>query len=150
MVRDVTRILPTAMITKWLGRSDLAFFATMISTLSRPRKMCLRPIMSAASNTKSILGTFQAGDVVLESGKMLRDTKIVYEVHGQMNTEKSNVILHPTSYGAQHTDLRYRIGSGKNYTLDTSKYCVVVVNLLGNGASTSPSHANGGKGGLKV
>ena len=106
--------------------------------------------MSAASNTKSILGTFQAGDVVLESGKMLRDTKIVYEVHGQMNTEKSNVILHPTSYGAQHTDLRYRIGSGKNYTLDTSKYCVVVVNLLGNGASTSPSHANGGKGGLKV
>ena len=96
------------------------------------------------------LGTFHAGDVALESGKVLRGTKIVYEIHGSMNKDKSNVILHPTSFGAQHTDLRYRIGFGQNYTLDTSKFCVVVVNLLGNGASTSPSQANDGKGGLEV
>jgi homoserine O-acetyltransferase/O-succinyltransferase len=106
--------------------------------------------MSAGSNLEGRLGTFRAGDVVLENGKVLKDTKIVYEVHGSVNKEKSNVILHPTSYGAQHTDLRYRIGPGNNFTLDTSKYCVVVVNLLGNGASTSPSQANGGKGSLKV
>ncbi len=94
--------------------------------------------------------TFSAGDVKLENGNVFRDAKIVYEVHGRMNDDKSNVILHPTSYGAQHTDLRYRIGAGKDYTLDTSEYCVVTVNLLGNGASSSPSHANNGKGGLKV
>ena len=86
----------------------------------------------------------------MENGNVFRDVKIVYEVHGQMNDEKSNVILHPTSYGAQHPDLRYRIGAGEGYTLDTSKYCVVAVNLLGNGASSSPSHANNGEGGLKV
>jgi homoserine O-acetyltransferase len=96
------------------------------------------------------VSTFSAGDVKLEKGNVFRDVKIVYEVHGQMNDDRSNVILHPTSYGAQHTDLRYRIGAGEDYTLDTSKYCVIAVNLLGNGASSSPSHANNGEGGLKV
>ncbi len=106
--------------------------------------------MSAAFSGPNRVSTFSAGDIKLENGNVFRDVKIVYEVHGRMNDDKSNVILHPTSYGAQHTDLRYRIGAGKNYTLDTNEYCVVVVNLLGNGASSSPSHANEGKGGLKV
>jgi homoserine O-acetyltransferase len=106
--------------------------------------------MSAAFPGPNRVSTFSAGDIKLENGNVFRDVKIVYEVHGRMNDDKSNVILHPTSYGAQHTDLRYRIGAGKNYTLDTNEYCVVVVNLLGNGASSSPSHANEGKGGLKV
>jgi homoserine acetyltransferase len=92
---------------------------------------------------------FEAGDVVLQSGAVFRDVRIAYEVHGTMNADKSNVILHPTSFGAQSEDLRYRIGPGPDYTLDTSSYCVVIVNLLGNGLSSSPSHLRDGKGSMR-
>ena len=50
-------------------------------------------------------------------------------------------LQHPTSFGAQSEDLRYRIGPGSDFTLDSDNYCVVIVNLLGNGLSSSPSHA---------
>eukprot|EP00802_Teleaulax_amphioxeia_P018337 Tamp_18528.p1 GENE.Tamp_18528~~Tamp_18528.p1 ORF type:complete len:426 (+),score=68.94 Tamp_18528:104-1279(+) len=92
---------------------------------------------------------FEAGDVPLQSGAVFRDVRIAYEVHGEMNADKSNVILHPTSFGAQSEDLRYRIGPGPDYTLDTSSYCVVIVNLLGNGLSSSPSHLRDGKGSMR-
>jgi len=92
---------------------------------------------------------FEAGDVTLQSGAVFRDVRIAYEVHGTINAEKSNVILHPTSFGAQSEDLRYRIGPGPDYTLDTSGYCVIIVNLLGNGLSSSPSHLRDGKGSMR-
>ena len=44
---------------------------------------------------------------------------------GEMNVDKSNVILHPTSFGATHTDLMYRVGPGK--LLDTSKYVGIIM-----------------------
>ena len=87
--------------------------------------------------------------MTLQSGAVFRDVRIAYEVHGTINAEKSNVILHPTSFGAQSEDLRYRIGPGPDYTLDTSSYCVVIVNMLGNGLSSSPSHLRDGKGSMR-
>ena len=57
-------------------------------------------------------------------------------MYGVLNADKSNCILHPTSFDATHPELEFNIGPGK--TLDTSKYCVIIVNLLGNGLSTSP------------
>lgn len=135
-------------------------------------------VLAFASASRShVQGTFDAGDVPLQSGVIFPNVKIVYEIHGTMNKDKSNVILvsdgavptvnrsayfvtrfgcagdgewvhrpdclvvqHPTSFGARSEDLRYRIGAGSDYTLDCQKYCVVVVNLLGNGLSSSPSH----------
>jgi len=38
----------------------------------------------------------QLGDFKLESGEVLRDCRIGYRTLGQMNPEKSNVILVPT------------------------------------------------------
>ena len=58
------------------------------------------------------------------------------------------IAQHPTSFGAQAADLRYRIGVGPDYTLDSEKYCIVIVNLLGNGLSSSPSHQQDGAGSL--
>eukprot|EP00913_Durusdinium_trenchii_P001097 g1005.t1 len=48
----------------------------------------------------------------------------------------ANCILHPTSFDATHPELEFNVGPGK--TLDTNKYCVIIVNLLGNGMSSSP------------
>ncbi|CAK9118295.1 unnamed protein product [Durusdinium trenchii] len=68
-----------------------------------------------------------------ESGEQL---KLVYEMYGQLDEEKANCILHPTSFDATHPELEFNVGPGK--TLDTNKYCVIIVNLLGNGMSSSP------------
>src|SRR5690348_2040809 len=51
---------------------------------------------------------------------------------------KSNVIVYPTSYGAQHYDLEWLIAPGR--ALDPTKYFIVVINKFGNGLSSSPSN----------
>lgn len=78
----------------------------------------------------------------LKSGETLDAGYLAYKTHGDLNADRSNVILHPTSFDAVHWELEFNIGPGK--TLDTNKYYVIVVNLLGNGVSFSPS--NCGKG----
>ena len=82
--------------------------------------------------------TFRLGDFRLQSGRILPDAKLVYAVHGSMNADKSNVVLYPTSYGAQHSDIEWLIGPDK--ILDPNKWCVGIVNKFGNGQSTSPSN----------
>lgn len=82
--------------------------------------------------------TFHAGDVLMESCVVMKDVRVRYEVHGTPNADMTNLVLHPTAFGATHRSLRYRIGPGPSFTLDTDKYCVVTVNTLGNGQSTSP------------
>jgi homoserine O-acetyltransferase/O-succinyltransferase len=83
--------------------------------------------------------TFHAGDVLLQSGITLPDTRIVYEVHGTPNAARDNVVVFPTRFGGTHADNAYLIGPG--HALDPARWCVVVPNLLGNGVSTSPSNA---------
>ena len=39
--------------------------------------------------------------------------KLVYQTYGLLNAEKSNCILHPTSYDATHPELEYNVGPGK-------------------------------------
>jgi homoserine O-acetyltransferase len=82
--------------------------------------------------------TFRAGDVVLQSGVTLPDTRIVYEVHGQLNAARDNVIVFPTRFGGTHADNAYLIGPGR--ALDPERWCIVVPNMLGNGVSSSPSN----------
>ena len=38
-------------------------------------------------------GLFEAGDVVLQSGAVFKDARIAFEIHGTMNSDKSNIIL---------------------------------------------------------
>jgi homoserine O-acetyltransferase len=83
---------------------------------------------------------FGVGGFRLECGASLpQSATLAYKVHGPPATSDAShgVILHPTSYDAVHDELEYNIGSGK--TLDSSRYTVVVCNMLGNGVSYSPS-----------
>lgn len=79
----------------------------------------------------------------LKSGETLENGYLAYKTHGTLNADKSNVILHPTSFDACSWELEFNIGPGK--TLDTDKYFVIVVNLLGNGVSFSPSNCKAGQ-----
>src|SRR5688572_10229904 len=83
-------------------------------------------------------GVFALGDFPLQSGSTLRQAKLAYKTHGQLNAAKSNVILYPTSFAAQHGDIEWLIGPGR--ALDPDRYFVIVLDQLGNGLSSSPSN----------
>ena len=74
----------------------------------------------------------------LQCGTTVRALRLEYAMHGQLNHERTNAILFPTWFGATHKANSWIIGPGR--ALDTEKYCVIVVNALGNGRSSSPSN----------
>lgn len=89
----------------------------------------------------------------LESGRILEPYTIAYETYGELNSDKSNVILicHALS-GSHHAAGRYEgeskvgwwddlIGDGK--AVDTTKYFVICTNVIGSCfGSTSPMSDN--------
>lgn len=79
------------------------------------------------------LGAFQLQSRLETCGLRLR-----YELHGQLNADRSNAILFPTWFAGRHALNRWIIGSGR--ALDTDRFCIIVVNALGNGESSSPSN----------
>lgn len=81
---------------------------------------------------------FECGDVVLQSGMTCRGAKLAYKTFGTLNADQSNVIVYPTSYGAQHFDTQWMIAEG--HALDPSRWFIVIPNMFGNGLSTSPSN----------
>ena len=74
--------------------------------------------------------TFNPGNLVLESGKILDETLIVYKTFGKLNNNRDNVIVINTHFGGTHENSQYLIGDGM--ALDPNKYFIIVVNLLGN------------------
>jgi len=81
---------------------------------------------------------FEAGNVVLQSGRTFRRMSLAYKTFGRLNADRSNVIVYPTSYAAQHSDIQFMVGEGA--ALDSSRYFIVIPNLFGNGLSSSPSN----------
>ncbi len=81
---------------------------------------------------------FRLPQFELQRGVTLPKATLVYATHGELNPSRSNAILYPTSYGAQHKDVNWLIGPGK--ILDTSQYFVIQVNMFGNGLSSSPGN----------
>ena len=80
---------------------------------------------------------FDLGETNLACRKVVPSLRLAYKVYGALNAQKSNLILYPTSYGAQHSDIDWLIGPDR--ILDPERYCIVIPNQLGNGLSSSPS-----------
>ncbi|QFT45685.1 Homoserine O-acetyltransferase [Roseivivax sp. THAF40] len=80
---------------------------------------------------------FEIPDFTLQRGLTLPVAEVAYQTYGQLNADKSNVILYPTSYGAQHFDTEWLIGAGR--VLDPTDWFIVIPNMFGNGLSSSPS-----------
>jgi len=80
---------------------------------------------------------FALGSFRLHSGAILPQAKLVYRTYGSLDPDRSNVILYPTSYAAQHTDIEWLIQP--DGILDPTRYFIVIPNMFGNGLSTSPS-----------
>jgi len=86
-------------------------------------------------------GVFDAGDVTLQSGAVLRDARLSWKAHGTLASGRDNVVVYPTSYGAQHPDLEWLIGP--DGVLDPTRWFIVICDMFGNGLSTSPSNTAG-------
>lgn len=81
----------------------------------------------------------ELGDFRLESGEVLRDAFVSYVIHGDPSRLRRGAILVTTAIGSTHHRLDFLIGDGE--PLDTARWCVVVIDALGNGLSSSPSNS---------
>jgi homoserine O-acetyltransferase len=79
---------------------------------------------------------FALGDLPLACGQTIPKAQLSYIAIGELNADRSNLILVPTSYGARPEDLAWIAGP----VLDPERYCIVIAGSFGNGASSSPSH----------
>jgi homoserine O-acetyltransferase/O-succinyltransferase len=84
---------------------------------------------------------FELGDVSLQSEAVLRDGQLAYVTRGKLNAAGDNAILFPSYYTGTHRENLAMVGPGR--ALDPEKYFIVLVNLLGNGESSSPSNHAG-------
>jgi homoserine O-acetyltransferase/O-succinyltransferase len=82
-------------------------------------------------------GSFDAGDLTLQSGGRLPSARLSWKAHGTLSPQRDNVIVYPTSYAAQHPDLEWLIGPDK--ILDPTRWFIVIADMFGNGLSSSPS-----------
>jgi homoserine O-acetyltransferase len=85
----------------------------------------------------------------LESGRVLQEYEIIYETYGELNNNKSNVIIITHALSGSHHAAGYYDGDrkpgwwndfiGDNKTIDTTKYFVICMNNIGSCfGSTSP------------
>lgn len=86
-------------------------------------------------------GRFDLGDFPLLSGKTLPGAVLSWKTHGTLSPARDNVVLYPTSYGAQHPDVEWAVGPDK--ILDPTRWFVVQPDMFGNGLSSSPSNNPG-------
>ncbi len=89
-------------------------------------------------------GRFELGNLVLQSGATLPGAVLSWKTHGTLNAARDNVIVYPTSYGAQHPELEWLIGPDR--ILDPTRWFIVVPDLFTNGLSSSPSNTQGWPG----
>ncbi len=81
--------------------------------------------------------TASLGNFKLETGNIINDCTIGYRTYGQLNSTKTNGILFPSWYGGTTKMIEQLVKPWK--AIDTTKYCLILVDALGDGVTTSPS-----------
>jgi homoserine O-acetyltransferase/O-succinyltransferase len=82
--------------------------------------------------------THEFGRVELQHGGVLANAQLTYTTFGTLASDGANAVLFPTWFTGQHPQVEWLIGADR--ALDPRKYFIVVVNILGNGQSSSPSN----------
>jgi homoserine O-acetyltransferase len=86
-------------------------------------------------------GVFSLGDLALQSGERIPGATLSWKTHGTLSPARDNVIVYPTSYGAQHPGLEWAIGPESLF--DPARWFIVIPDMFGNGLSSSPSNTAG-------
>jgi len=78
------------------------------------------------------------GDFTTTEGNVIKDCKIGYRTIGELNADKSNVVLWPTWFtGTTEQIINYGF---TNSLIDSSGLYIILVDALTNGVSSSPSN----------
>ena len=88
---------------------------------------------------------FEAGEIALQSGATLPRVRLAYQTLGTLSPARDNVVLIPTYYTGSHRECAQMAKPGR--ALDPGRHFIVIVNMLGNGISTSPSNTPAPHGG---
>ena len=78
------------------------------------------------------------GNLVLTGGDTLFDCNVGYRTFGRLSPQRDNIVVYVTFFGGTSAHLGSLVGKGK--IVDTTDYCVIAIDALGNGVSTSPSN----------
>jgi homoserine O-acetyltransferase len=95
-------------------------------------------IFSQIVYSQSDLNLVDIGTFKLSSGDVIKDCKIGYRIFGKINDTKSNIIIYPTWFGGTSAEIGSLVG--KHKFIDTTKYCIIAIDALANGISSSPSN----------
>src|SRR5687767_10979585 len=95
----------------------------------------LSPIVSHAQAPPSLAAL---GTCPTQSGDTIPDCRIAYRTFGALNANRDNAVLIPTWFTGRSADWVPLLGSSG--LVDSTKFYVIVVDALGNGASSSPSN----------
>ncbi|MEQ8232431.1 MAG: alpha/beta fold hydrolase [Gammaproteobacteria bacterium] len=66
------------------------------------------------------------------------DIDLTYVTFGTLSPARDNAVLIPTFYGGRHAETEFMLAAGR--AIDPQRHFVIIPNMLGNGASTSPSN----------
>ncbi|MCH9692941.1 MAG: alpha/beta fold hydrolase [Gammaproteobacteria bacterium] len=98
-------------------------------------------MLSVALPTRAEQHFAALGDVELLSGEVLLNTRVGYSTYGEMNADRSNVIVFPSWFTGTGEQLHAYGKIGPGLLADTDKYYVIAMDALGNGLSSSPSNS---------
>jgi len=93
---------------------------------------------SPITSSQSIQKFAEIGDLTLINGQKIIDCRIGYRTFGNLNEDKSNVIIYPTWFNGTSEGIASLIE--KTNFIDTTKYFIISIDALGNGISTSSSN----------
>ena len=103
-----------------------------------PRFLRAQDAPAAPRADRAKVHTFSIPNFRTEGGAILPQARVVYGTYGHLNAARTNAILLPSHYLADHRGYEWLIGPGK--ALDTTQVFLVATELFGNGHSSSPSN----------
>jgi len=79
------------------------------------------------------------GNLALENGDTIINCRIGYRTVGELNKDKSNIIIYPTWFSGTSEQIVPYIAKDK--LIDGSGFFIVIIDALGNGISSSPNNS---------
>lgn len=79
----------------------------------------------------------ELGRFPLDNGQWIEDFQLSYVVHGELDADRRNAVLVLPAIHSSHHRLDFLIG--KERALDPARFCVICVDGIGGGLTTSPS-----------
>ena len=108
----------------------LAALVAIVVATGLPSRPLDAQATAAQSRRIASLGTCQL------AAASLRDCRVAYRTYGPLSAARDNVVLIPTYFAGRSEDHRFMLGT----YVDTTRYHVVIVDALADGASSSPSN----------